>query len=190
MIQKIKKHLKLARGYEFIRRYFVMNSFDGVLTVLGILVGAYVSDSIEPTMIIKISIAAGLAMFISGSFGTYMTEDAERKKSLKETERALLSELKDSRINKANITAAIISSLVNGISPLFSSIIVITPFFFTAIISATTAFYLSIGISLTTLFLLGIFLGRVSKEKVIISGVKMLAIGILSILVTSLLGLM
>ena len=186
---QIRQRLELAKGYEVIRRYFVINSFDGVLTVIGVLIGAHASDSIYPQVIIKITLAAGIAMFISGAFATFATEKAERDKSLKELEQAMMTDLQESMIQKANATTTLISSLVDGFSQLLAMIVVISPFFFTKFITPLNAFYISIGLALVTLFGLGIFLGRISKQKVIISGLKMMGIGIIAVVLISLLDL-
>jgi len=189
MKKDIQKDLQLTQGYENLRRYFVMNAFDGVLTVIGILIGTYITDSINPSVVIKITLATGLTMFVSGTFGTFVTEKAERKKSLRDMEKALLADLQTSIFKKANKTTTLILSIVDGLSSLMASILVISPFFFTLLISSTTAFYISIGLALTCLFSLGIFLGKISEEKIFLSGFKMLIIGTIAILLTSLLGL-
>jgi len=189
MIKRIREQIKLAKGGEIIRRYFVMNSFDGVLTVLGILLGSSISGTIVPDTIIKITLATGLAMFVSGSFGTFAIEQAEREKVMTDLEEALLTKLDNSVLEKANKTTAFISSMVDGISPLLASVIVISPFFFSRFVSALEAFYISISLSFIILFVLGIFLGGVSGKRKVISGLKMLAIGIIAVLTISLLGL-
>lgn len=187
-MKKIQEQLELVDGYEIIRRYFVMNTFDGILTVIGVLIGAFISHSIDHVIIIKITIATGIAMFISGAFGTFATEQAEREKSLKDTEKALMSTLQNSNIKAANKTATFVLSLVDGLSPLLGSLLVISPFFFVHFITEDQAFYLAIILSLTALFGLGLFLGKISKQNLLVSGLKMLLIGMLAVGITSLLG--
>ena len=180
MIKKIRKQMKLVGGEEITRRYFVMNSFDGILTVLGILLGSFVSGTIVPEAIIKITLATGLAMFISGSFGTFVTEQAEREKNINDLEHELLTNLDNSVHREANKTTAIVSSLIDGISPMLASLIVI---------GELNAFYGSMILSFISLFILGIFLGGISGKKKLKYGLKMLVVGIIAVLVISLLGL-
>ncbi len=61
---------KLSREYDYLkkagvtrlaRRYFVMNSFDGVLTTVGLLSGAYVGGIKDSALILTIGISAGIA---------------------------------------------------------------------------------------------------------------------------------
>ena len=189
MIKKIKEQMKLVGGEEITRRYFVMNSFDGILTVLGILLGLFISGTLISETIIKITLATGLAMFISGSFGTYITEEAEREKDINDLECELLTNLDNSVHREANKTVIIISSLIDGISPLLSSLIIISPFFFSRIIGELNAFYVSMTLSFISLFILGIFLGGISGKKKLKYGLKMLLVGIVAVVVISLLGL-
>jgi len=68
--KKIEKTLKKWKQYSEIsgvgdisRRYFVMNAFDGALTMLGVVIGAAVSGYLEnSTIIISAGIAGSIAM--------------------------------------------------------------------------------------------------------------------------------
>jgi predicted membrane protein (TIGR00267 family) len=59
------------------RRYFVKNGFDGSMTMLGIIVGAWVVNVTQPEIVVTAGLGACLAMGISGISGAYMTERAE-----------------------------------------------------------------------------------------------------------------
>ncbi len=184
------EYIRLMNASEILRRYFVMNSFDGVLTVLGLLLGAYLSGSLEANVVISITLATGFAMFVSGFFGTYMTEEAERNREMKEMERNLLHSLDKSVYKKATRAVALVSSLVDGGSPLLVSLVLISPFLFVGVFwDSVTAFYYSLGLSMLTLFVLGCYLGSISKESLIKSGIKMLSAGIFIIIVMGLLGI-
>jgi hypothetical protein len=63
---------------EIVRRALVNNAFDGALTILGILMGNLILNDANPTAIISIGYGALLAMGMSGSFGRYFSERAER----------------------------------------------------------------------------------------------------------------
>jgi predicted membrane protein (TIGR00267 family) len=66
------------------------------------------------------------------------------------------------------------------LAPFLASIPAVIPFYLSliGILPGGFAFAASIGASLLTLFLLGVFLGRVSDGNVIYSGVKMVIAGI------------
>jgi len=181
-ISKWKQYHKISDLGMITRRYFVMNAFDGALTMLGVVIGAYIANIGNPAIIISAGVAGSIAMGASGISGAYMTEKAERTKKLKDLESAMLSELKNGLHKKSYKFAAAFAALVDGISPALAAMIVISPFFFVnpGIISFVNAFYLSITITLIVLTSLGIYLAKISDESMIKYGVQMLIVGILT----------
>lgn len=188
--KKIKKTLKRWKRYHRIsdagkitRRYFVMNAFDGALTMLGVVIGAYVSGVInQPIIIISAGIAGSIAMGASGMSGAYMTEKAERTKKLKELEKAMLTDMKDRLHGRSHRFASIFAAVVDGVSPALAAMIVVSPFFFVNfhIISAELAFFSCIAITLIVLVLLGIYLAKISDESMIRYGIQMLIVGLVT----------
>ena len=188
--KKIEKTLKRWKQYSEIsgvgsitRRYFVMNAFDGALTMLGVVIGAAVSGTLDnPTIIISAGIAGSIAMGASGMSGAYMTEKAERSKKLKELEKAMLTDLKDGIHAKSHRFATFFAAIVDGVSPALAAMAVISPFFIAnfGIIDPETAFFSCIGLTLIVLVLLGIYLARISDESMIRYGLQMLAVGLIT----------
>ena len=78
---------------EIARRYFVMNFFDGVLTVLGLVMGSFILylDGQPPNKLAVIApaIATAVAIGISGISGGYLSERAERKRNIIEMHKAM-----------------------------------------------------------------------------------------------------
>jgi predicted membrane protein (TIGR00267 family) len=167
----------------------VVNSFDGILIVLGVLFGSRAAGVVQASAIIRITIAGAMAMFISGFFGCYFTEKAEREREIKELERAMLKKLDKSVIHDASTRVPILIALADGLSPLVSAIIVILPFFFSSIIGVTCAFYTSIALAVALLFFLGCFLGKLSRTRVLVNGLRMVLVAVLAIVLMLLLGL-
>ena len=127
-----------------------------------------------------------VAMGISGLWGSYLTESAERKHDLDELSQSTLTDLKNSRIGKASRFAAVVVSLVDGISPFLAAMLVLIPFFLHNLFpSIQMVYYTSLGLALLTLFALGLFLGKISKENLILSGIKTVIAGIASIIISS-----
>lgn len=180
--EKIKDYSKISDVGEISRRYFVMNAFDGALTMLGVITGAYIAKIKSPTPIISAGIAGSLAMAISGISGAYMTERAERTRKLKSLEKAMLKELKNSMHYKSQRFAVFVTSLTDGLSPFLSALMVLSPFFIlnVGLISWDMAFYLSISITLTLLFLMGVYLAKICEENIFLYGLQMLCIGLLT----------
>jgi len=81
---------------EIARRYFVMNFFDGVLTVLGLVIGSFIlfidkNPDNNPTslQVIIPALATAIAIGISGISGGYLSERAERKRNIIEMHKAM-----------------------------------------------------------------------------------------------------
>ena len=76
---------------------------------------------------------------------------------------------------------------MDSISPFLAALLVLMPFFFHSLFSSIRVVYFaSLGLALVTLFGLGIFLGKISKENLIMSGAKTVVAGVASILISSL----
>ena len=188
LLTKASEYNDIAEIGEIARRYFAMNAFDGVSTIIGVIIGNMSARVESPAIVLTTSLSTCVAMGISGIWGSYLTESAERKHDLKELGRSTLTNLKKSRIGRASRFATLIISLVNGISPFLAALLVITPFFFPGLFpSIKWVYFTSLGIALVTLFSVGLFLGTVSKENLIFSGIKTMFAGIAAIIVGSML---
>ena len=60
--------------------YFVLNSFDGILTALGIISGNFLAGVTDPRILIVAGLGASIVMGVSGGFGAYLTENALKNK--------------------------------------------------------------------------------------------------------------
>lgn len=65
-LKQIKTLLEISHSEEIMRRYFVVNGFDGALTMLGLIMGFYVSDYTELAVVITTCLSAALALGMSG----------------------------------------------------------------------------------------------------------------------------
>jgi predicted membrane protein (TIGR00267 family) len=172
------------------RRYFVKNGFDGSMTMLGIIVGAWVVQVTEPEIIVTAGLGACLAMGISGISGAYMTERAERKRDLKNLETAMMTKLNDSVINDATTFVSFYAALVDGGSPILTALISLSPFFLLLhnIIPVQNAYIYSLAVTLVTLFMLGIYLGKIAKENALLYGFQTVAAGVATVVIAMMLG--
>jgi predicted membrane protein (TIGR00267 family) len=88
-----KLYIEMTDLGQIARRYFVMNFFDGVLTVLGIVIGSFILflGGSPPTKleIIIPAFATSIAIGISGITGGYLSERAERKRNIIEMQKAM-----------------------------------------------------------------------------------------------------
>jgi len=179
-LDEIGTYLRVTRAQKILRRYFAMNAFDGAMTSLGVVIGAYISNILDPRAIIGVIIVSGIAMAVSGFSGTYMTESAERSRSLNELEDAMLVDLEDTIYGHASRFVSLFAAFVDGSAPFIASIPAVVPFYLSLVglLPIGLAFYASIGASLSILFLLGVFLGRISEGNLLYSGVKMVVAGL------------
>lgn len=188
-VSYLREYDKLANISEIARRYFAMNAFDGVLTIIGVLMGNYVAGVNDARITLSTGLATCMAMGISGLWGAYLTEAAERSRDLKELSRVTLTDLNNTRIGRASRVAVVTVALVDGLSPFLAALIVLIPFFVARNFEILTwAYFTSLGLALFTLFSLGLFLGRISRGRMIVYGIKTVLAGLVSIVISFLLG--
>jgi len=179
-LRELRTHMKAGQVDEIARRYLVMNAFDGALAILSVVVSAYFAVGVQdPRFIVAVGLANCLAMGISGFTGTFMTERAERLRRLKELESLLLTDLEDTDLEKASLLASVYVALVDGLAPMVAAAVSLSPLIVAMLlpIDIKNAIYAALAINMATLFALGAFLGRVSKENIALSGLKMVLIG-------------
>ncbi len=174
-------HIYRARG--IVRRYFITNGFDGALTMLGLLAGFYTSGTVSLSVAVNACLGAAIALFMSGISSAYLSESAERKKELQELEQAVLKDLNDSDYGRASRYVPVMVALVNGLSPLLLSLVIISPLWLArhGFPLPFSPFVIAITMALAVIFLLGIFLGQVSRTFWLWSGLRSLAVALLTL---------
>ena len=187
-LDQIRLVLRITRTHSIVRRYFVVNGFDGALTMLGLFIGFIFSSPSNLSVIINACMGAAIALGVSGVSSAYISEQAEQQRSLSKLEDAMVADLQEGVHGKATRWVPMLIALVNGSAPLIISILVITPLWLAN--SGVTLFmpplYLASIVALIIIFLLGVFLGQVSNISWLRSGVRTLLIAIITILLISL----
>ena len=188
----VKKHHDKLKFYDSItgmskilRRYFVMNSFDGALTIFGLLLGEYAAGVMENQLIIALGLSTSMAVGISGLTGAMLTETAEREREIKSMETALQRNLDDTDYKRAYEFASVLAGVVDGFSPILASLVLLSPFF---ILNASEAYPYAFALGLVVFFALGMFLGKISRESIIKTGFKLLIAGLFCMAVILILG--
>ena len=98
--------------------------------------------------------------------------------------------ISNTKIGRASRMAVVVVSLVDGLSPLLSSLLVLVPFLFARLIGNVDVSYaLSIIVALIGLFGLGMFLGRISGRSLVGYGMRTVVAGIVAIVINALLPL-
>ncbi len=191
-VETLQDYLSATEAMGILRRYMVMNSFDGALTMLGFITGSYAAGGRDPRIILSAGISASLAMGLSGFIGALITEKAEREKKMKELERVLFANLKGSYIDKAAKVTVISAAIVDALAPAIAALISALPLVFAlyGLVSFDLAVTSSILLTLGFIFMLGFYLGKVSGGQPWKYGLYMLAAGFLLSLISNSIGLM
>ena len=170
---------------EHARRAFANNAFDGALTFLGILMGNLVLIEFHPSTIIKIGLSTCLAIGMSGAFGRFLSERAERKRSLRQIEKNMFTDLSDSSLEREAKKKTVTISIIDGVSPALTAVIPLSPFFLAqaSVISVNVSIVASFALVFIALFGLGIFLGKTSEENALLYGGLVVAVGFITSLI-------
>lgn len=186
MFDRLRYLFELTHSHRIARRYFVTNGFDGVLAMLGLLMGFRVSAGVSIEVMIGACIGAAVALFMSGLSSAYVSEAAEKQLELQELEKSMVTSLDDSAHAEAARLMPWLIGMVNGLSPLLLAMLILTPLFMFqqqfwpepfAIISPLD---LAIIIALSLAFMLGVFLGRLSGGFWLWTGVRALMIAVIT----------
>ncbi len=214
ILKNWKQYSKMADLGEISRRKFFNNAFDGALTCAGIISGFFITFLFDPKSlfttrnILIMGFATALAIGISGFWGAYLSEEAERKKKVSDMkkEMAIVEEkdvievdedkskvrknkkkkIKKTLIERAENFATIVASIVDGGAPVLGSSLPLIPFFF-GISLTIIHFIFSYIILVGVLVYLGFFLGKISGGGRVRYALHLVAAGVVTLLVTLLL---
>jgi len=190
MFRQLRFLFQLTHAHTIARRYFVTNGFDGALTMLGLTMGFYSSDSVATPVIISACLGAAIALTVSGLASAYVSELAEREKELKELEQAVVGDLENTAHGRAARWVPILIAVVNGFSPLLMALLIMTPLWLSeaGIALPLTALECAIVTAFLSLFMLGVLLGTVSGQFWLWSGLRTLIIALITAGIVLLLG--
>ncbi len=190
LVHKLRTYEQVTGFSQIARRAFANNAFDGVLTMLGVLMGNYLGHVRSPATVIRIGVATSISIGVSGLWGAYLAESAERERDLRDLERLSLVELGDTEIGRAYRVAVMAVSMVDGIAPLVSSLVVLIPFLLAPLYGGIMISYaLSLIVAIGALFGLGAFLGHISGRNLIGYGLRTVLAGVVTIAINALLPL-
>ena len=216
LIKTWREYSKISNLGEIARRKFFNNCFDGALTCAGIISGMLIlylanPDLLVPRNIVITGFATAFAIGISGLWGAYLSEEAERKKKLLDLQKDMVildhgdaSQLQDTKTidvkkkkkekkNKGSIIersekfATIVASLVDGGAPVLGASLPLIPFFFGEELTLAH-FFISYVILIGLLVYLGIFLGKISGGGRLRYALHLVAAGIVTLIISLLLG--
>ncbi|MHA2398043.1 MAG: hypothetical protein ACXADU_04045 [Promethearchaeota archaeon] len=200
------EYSKMSDLGEIARRKFFNNCFDGALTCSGIISGVFIIFLAEPSRFVPQNViitgfATALAIGISGLWGAFLSEEAERKKKVSDMKKEMaILEAQDhlddennnnvgkTLLEKAEKFATIVASLVDGGAPVLGSSLPLIPFFFGGSLTLVH-FIASYLILIGLLVYLGIFLGKISGGGRLRYALHLVTAGIVTLIVSILLGI-
>lgn len=189
LLQQFRLLLRVSRSHGIARRYFVVNGFDGALTMLGLTTGFHLSGEAPLDIVIGACLGAIIALGMSGLTSAYLSETAERRKWLSELEDAMLSDLSDSAHSAAARVIPVFIALVNGLAPVLFALLILLPLWLAraGVALPFDPLTAAIACALLCIFGLGLFLGRVGGTSILGSGLKAVAIALITIVLIRLL---
>ena len=151
---------------------FIRGVIDGALSTLGVVIGASSGD-------VSIIIAAGtggtFANGISNILGAFTAERAEKYEELRIIEDAMVQrDLKKSALEDHLKHTTKKAGFVDGAATMVGGLIPVTPYFF---LDPATALMVSIGMVMIVLFGLGAYVGSLSRENLLLSGIRLAVFG-------------
>ncbi len=193
-----REYSKISNLGEIARRKFFNNCFDGALTCAGIISGMLILFLANPNLLVPRNIvitgfATAFAIGVSGLWGAYLSEEAERKKKVLDLKKDMViidsdeKQEKRSIIEKSEKFATIVASLVDGGAPVLGASLPLIPFFFGAELTLAH-FFISYMILIGLLVYLGIFLGKISGGGRLRYALHLVAAGIVTLIISLLLG--
>ncbi|KAB1193986.1 hypothetical protein GJR96_11285 [Haloferax sp. MBLA0076] len=161
------------------RRYLVSNGFDGALTCIGIVVGAFLTGVTDGVTVVKIGLGAAVGLTTSGVWSVWEIERAEKLAELERIEEAMLTDLRGTVVERDKTAARAINATASGLGPLVSIVVPLLPFLAVgSLFSMFTATALSVGLGTTILFVFGSYMGSISGQRWYVAGVRMALAGV------------
>lgn len=170
---------------ELFRRYFVNTLFDSTFVVLGVLAAAVFSGDLGVDVTLDLIFAASLAIGISTGVSVYEAELTEGELRLHRLERALLSPLKDTDVDRRIRRSRYATAFVNFLAPLFVAVVTGTPLMLYeagVLHDFVFAAWVSSSLGLAIIFATGYYLGSLSGRRPWVKAVRMSIVAALTFL--------
>jgi predicted membrane protein (TIGR00267 family) len=148
------------------RRYFISNGFDGTLSSIGIIVGAVLSGVPDGLTVIKIGLGAAIGLGTSAVWSVWEIERAETRAEIRRIERAMLTDLDDTRVQREQSGARVMHATMSGLGPLIGILIPLSPFVIEGpILTMQEAGLISVGLGIGVLGVFGAYMGSISGQR-------------------------
>ncbi|RDZ36169.1 hypothetical protein C5B89_14570 [Haloferax sp. Atlit-47N] len=161
------------------RRYFVSNGFDGALTCIGLVIGAYLTGVTDGVTVVEIGVGAAVGLTTSGVWSVWEIERAEKRAELGRIEDAMLADLGGTAVERDQVAARGINAAASGLGPLVGIVVPLLPFLVVGtLLTMTWATLASVGLGTAILFAFGAYMGSISEQRWYVAGLRMALAGV------------
>ncbi len=175
-------------------RYIALGTLDGILAVMGVTLaasGVATAGGLHISNIVVgiTGLSGGIALSLSNAFGAFIGEKAEEFRNIRELEHKMMldeGKLDDTVIHRQAKRRVYMSMFTHGFSSIIGSLVPVAPFLL--LTSRFTATISTVILCFTALIILGIYLGRVSRENLLRTIIEIIIIGIIISVVSLVLG--
>ena len=156
------------------RRYFVSNGFDGTLTCVGIVIGAVLSGVPDGSTVIKIGLGAAVGLGTSAVWSVWEIERAETRAEILRMERAMLTDLDDTRVQRERRGARVVHATMSGLGPLVGILVPLLPFVVEgSLLTMAEAAIVAVGLGVGVLGAFGAYMGSISGQRWYVAAARM-----------------
>ncbi|MEF8779455.1 MAG: VIT1/CCC1 transporter family protein [Haloferacaceae archaeon] len=156
------------------RRYFISKGFDGTLTSIGIIVGAVLSGVPDGLTVIKIGLGAAVGLGTSAVWSVWEIERAETRAEIRRIERAMLTDLDDTRVQRERSGARLVHATMSGLGPLLGILIPLGPFVVEGtVFTMQEAALIAVGLGIAVLGMFGAYMGSISGQRWYVAAARM-----------------
>jgi predicted membrane protein (TIGR00267 family) len=174
LVGRLRRLFEDEEARSISRRYFISNGFDGTLTSIGVAVGALLSGIPDGSTVVGVGLGAAVGLATSGVWSVWEIERAETQADILRLERAMLTDLDDTAIQRRKTRARLVHAVMSGLGPVVGVVLPLVPFLFEGsgltMLQATLA---SIAVGVAVLFAFGAYLSTISRQRWYVAGARM-----------------
>jgi len=155
------------------KKHFIRGIVDGSLATLGVVIGA---SAAIPPIIVAAALGGVMANGVANSLSAFSSEKVFQFAELRKTEKSMVRKsLKGSTPEHMKSRATVRASLTDGLATIVGGSIPIIPYL---LLPAAIAMLISICSVISIVFIIGLYIGKLSKENILVSALKMVFFGI------------
>ena len=123
---------------------------------------------------IKIGLGAAVGLGTSAVWSVWEIERAETRAEIRRIERAMLTDLDDTRVQRDQSGARLIHAIMSGLGPLIGVLIPLTPFVVAGtVVTMAEAALIAVGLGIGVLGAFGAYMGSMSGQRWYVAAARM-----------------